>query len=288
MAELTPSFKRRRLDKATSTLSKPFKSPLRAPVGKHGEDGTHPTTADHTINKTESADSKSKENIIVQEQQSQSPSKNPTPIRRTAAVSKPFNHQTPNSTIASTPIRKHKPTSLSSPSSDPVLAPLNSQHSRLLSQLSTLRQELDTARQALKIEEAGRDTELENLVAKWRGAGRLAAEELYAGARDRVNRMGGVRAWKENMEEGRKRRANWDNDGDSGNVERRNDDEDDGDEIGSAEAGQQKEQEQEDEDGGSDEDDVLFPLQLQLRLPGPEFSPFSSFLYRSAMWILLT
>jgi Swi5-dependent recombination DNA repair protein 1 len=34
------------------------------------------------------------------------------------------------------------------------------------------------------------------LIEKWKGASRQAAEELFGKVRDRVNRMGGPRAWK--------------------------------------------------------------------------------------------
>jgi hypothetical protein len=76
-----------------------------------------------------------------------------------------------------------------------------------------LRQDLDTVEQALKIEQAGQDTELEALIAKWKTVSREAAEELFAGARDRVNRMGGVRAWKERIRNSQKARNAWDSDG---------------------------------------------------------------------------
>lgn len=36
---------------------------------------------------------------------------------------------------------------------------------------------------------------------KWRQAARAAAEEVFAGARDKVNRMGGVGAWRERENE---------------------------------------------------------------------------------------
>lgn len=79
-----------------------------------------------------------------------------------------------------------------------------------------LKQDLDTARQALKIEEKKKGEELEGLIGKWKGAGRLAAEELYVGARQRVDRMGGVGAWREREREGKKRREDWNGGGGGG------------------------------------------------------------------------
>jgi Swi5-dependent recombination DNA repair protein 1 len=43
------------------------------------------------------------------------------------------------------------------------------------------------------------DADLVELCEKWRFASRQAAEELYAQVRERVNRMGGPRAWKESQ-----------------------------------------------------------------------------------------
>lgn len=59
-----------------------------------------------------------------------------------------------------------------------------------------LKQELETVEQAKKIEvdsERKRpgletDAELVELIGKWRGASRTAAEELFGGVSDRVNR----------------------------------------------------------------------------------------------------
>lgn len=82
-------------------------------------------------------------------------------------------------------------------SSSTELTSLQRHHTALLSQLSALRSTLDTHTQALKIESSSRDAELSRLVEVWRSASRAAAEELYGGVRDRVNRMGGVGAWRE-------------------------------------------------------------------------------------------
>ncbi|MCJ1389917.1 hypothetical protein MMC18_002774 [Xylographa bjoerkii] len=57
----------------------------------------------------------------------------------------------------------------------------------------------------LKIESSAKDAELTRLIALWRLAARQAAEEIFAGVRDRVNRMGGVGAWREREREGRER-----------------------------------------------------------------------------------
>lgn len=99
-----------------------------------------------------------------------------------------------------------------------------------------MKEELETAEQARKIERESRkrdpdgemDGELVELIEKWRGASRLAAEELFGKVRDRVNRyviclqcfqgrwtnggdrMGGPRAWKEMQKKQREFQKSWD------------------------------------------------------------------------------
>ena len=53
------------------------------------------------------------------------------------------------------------------------------------------------------------DADLEVLIERWRAASRAAAEELFASTRDRVNRMGGVGAWREREKEQREWRTKW-------------------------------------------------------------------------------
>ncbi|ROV95008.1 hypothetical protein VMCG_08331 [Cytospora schulzeri] len=63
--------------------------------------------------------------------------------------------------------------------------------------------QLETIQQARKIEDASErrhpggpvDQELRDLIAKWKGAGRVAADELFEMVRERVDSSGGARAW---------------------------------------------------------------------------------------------
>ena len=50
---------------------------------------------------------------------------------------------------------------------------------------------------------------MNRLVEKWRDTSRAAAEEVFAGTRDRINRMGGVGAWNERQREQRHWRPSW-------------------------------------------------------------------------------
>jgi len=111
---------------------------------------------------------------------------------------------------SSSPIRRPLSLLSSSPrgsAKDPEYLSLQQQHSALVLQLSKLKQSLDTAQQALKIQSSSTDAELEVLIRKWQLASREAAEELFAGAKDRVNRMGGVGAWRERSQ---KQTQGWD------------------------------------------------------------------------------
>jgi hypothetical protein len=79
---------------------------------------------------------------------------------------------------------------------DPDIAALVKAQRQLENQLRELKEELDIAEQARRIEADSEkknpsgavDEELTQLTVKWRTASRQAAEELFTGARDRVNR----------------------------------------------------------------------------------------------------
>jgi hypothetical protein len=169
--------KRRRLNDRDSALSKPFKSPLKA--------------ADRSVEDSERPVDTSKDQHRENNQ---------------AAIT---NSSRPNTQTTTTPGRKPTQNQLSpgNPKNDPQFFTLQKQHSALLLQLSKLRQSLDTAQQALKIASSSTDTELETLITKWKLASREAAEEVFRGAKDRVNRMGGVGAWRERS---RKKPEGWD------------------------------------------------------------------------------
>jgi hypothetical protein len=185
--------KRRRLDESNSVLSKPFKSPVikkkQAP-DDYAAQPTPPSKAT-TIDQPPSSPPKL----------SSSPGL-PTLRRPTATYSSLSSPTRP------TPSRQ-RPTSLIHATKDPTYVALQKQHSALLLELSHLRTTLDTAQQAVKISTSATDAELEALIHKWRTASREAAEELFRGARDRVNKMGGVGAWRERS---RQQQGGWGDD----------------------------------------------------------------------------
>ncbi|KAH8432253.1 putative DNA repair protein Dds20/Mei5 [Aspergillus melleus] len=189
--------KRRRAEHATSALSKPFKSPLRRPAQTtEAKDASSPTITKHissSAHQIKEAHSAEK----IQEQPATS-----TTIASNAPINSPSSSTLSPLGLGS---RKRKnPASYLTPTKKPVLldpeiTELQKQQRALQSRLSALRSELDTAQQALRVESSDKDTELEKLIAKWKTASQDAAEEVFAGAQERVARLGGMKAWKEQM-----------------------------------------------------------------------------------------
>lgn len=113
------------------------------------------------------------------------------------------------------------------------LSLLRKEESRLLSQTSKLKLELDQIKQARGLETSERDAELLALIGVWRSASQQAAEELYGAMRDKVNALGGMKRWSE-MEKERRENvfSNWDTEEDTARKEGKlEDDEVDEDEI---------------------------------------------------------
>ncbi|RAO67886.1 uncharacterized protein BHQ10_003898 [Talaromyces amestolkiae] len=178
----TPSSqaKRRRLDNAASTLSRPFKSPL--PKSAQRKEPADPDTPSSATTNSDS----------TKEQQTPTHSHKP-------AIPK----------VPSKPSLNIKTTI---PESDPEIRYLRRKQLTLQSQLTSLRTELDIAQQALRIESSSRDDELRALKLKWRGISQRAAEELFETAKDKIARIGGVTAWKESERQRVKRMLVWEDD----------------------------------------------------------------------------
>ncbi|BCR86635.1 putative DNA repair protein Dds20/Mei5 [Aspergillus chevalieri] len=195
MASVNMSAKRRRLENATSTLTKPFKSPLRRPVqasetnNQKVDDKSSATTSPHST--------------TTEKGESNTPAATSTPLptkTTTIPTTTPGpTFQTRKRKTTTTGINTITPTKKSPILLDPELSTLQKHYRTLQSRLATLRTDLDTSQQALRIESSDRDTELESLIAKWRAISQDAAEEVFAGAQERVARMGGMGAWREQM-----------------------------------------------------------------------------------------
>lgn len=169
------SHRKRRRFNASSTLSKPFKSPLRTRDAPSQQPSSTPDDITTPKDEPESASSPLTSNVDTD------PFVSPRDAARPQKVL--------NSTKTTMPKR--------SPLADRELLDLQKQQRFLQSRLVTLQNDLDNARQALRIESASRDAELEGLIIKWRLVSQEAADEVFAGALERVSRVGGMAAWRE-------------------------------------------------------------------------------------------
>jgi Swi5-dependent recombination DNA repair protein 1 len=176
-----PATKRQRTDAASYALLKPFRSPMKttsAPVTIKTpvpvlQDSSDPAQAgeDDATKQIEPAKS------LLQ--------CSATPLR-TKATRNPFS----------------SPISSTAPKADPDIAALIKTQRQLEKQLRELKEEVDTVEQARRIEAESEkkdpngaiDWELKQLILTWRAASRQAAEELFTGARDRINRYAVTRA----------------------------------------------------------------------------------------------
>ncbi|OCL04835.1 hypothetical protein AOQ84DRAFT_345638 [Glonium stellatum] len=166
----TPAAKRRRLDNATRTLHKPFKSPFRTPLKPQiTEDSSN------TSNTPDNADNDFS-----------------APIQPAAT---PIRSLSTHRIVSASAIRGKTSTAGTRPSA--------------ASTLISLRTDIQTLAQAHRLATSTTDADLEVLIERWRAASRAAAEELFASTRDRVNRMGGVGAWREREKEQREWRVKW-------------------------------------------------------------------------------
>jgi hypothetical protein len=144
-----PPLKRRRLD---SALHKPFKSPLKTPLGDSASSSTNGLRLPLA-----------------------------SPLAKTMPVV-PIAHDKENS------------------------AALKSRA------ITSTRRDIETLNQALSILDTAasdRDGGLQLLISKWQQAARLAAEEVFEMAQTKIDRNGGVRAWRQQERDQREQRRTW-------------------------------------------------------------------------------
>ena len=166
----TPAAKRRRLDTVSQTLSRPFRSPFKSPLIKSTAEPTTSTTGG---------------TVATSEVDVQHVSSTPTRAKPAVTPRSPRPRPRPRPSQYISGIRS---TTRSSLASDPEVASLMKSQRSLEQQLAAMRTEVDTLRQAYKIESTDSDAELETLITKWKTASRKAAEVVYIDVRDRVNR----------------------------------------------------------------------------------------------------
>ncbi|KAF2638405.1 hypothetical protein P280DRAFT_520415 [Massarina eburnea CBS 473.64] len=179
----TPQAKRRRLDEASKTLHKPFKSPFRTPF------------------KTPAS--------------SEPPSSDPLEISTPAlnlapTVSTSLTTPTPDVTSASRVTNVAKPLLPHAHLSTPTRSVIKKTPSKpsMTREIMKVRNEIQILSQAYALATSDKEEDMVGLIDMWRTASRAAAEEVFATTRDRVNRMGGVGAWKDREKEQIEWRAN--------------------------------------------------------------------------------
>lgn len=199
----TPAAKRRRVDAANATLRKPFHSPLLRRQPAAGESSTPGSTS-----KTPEANSGKRSFEEVYSPSSPSAAKQPQPARP-ARLQENLRRSRPASPLKG-PIAPPAPQATqrkissqvdaqASPGDDNPFLTLAHAH-RTAGRDAIVRdldRRLDIARQAGEIEAASErsrpgeavDQELRDLVVKWRGAGRVAAEELFETVKERVDKL---------------------------------------------------------------------------------------------------
>ncbi|KAJ5184485.1 hypothetical protein N7491_007650 [Penicillium cf. griseofulvum] len=200
-----PSNKRRRVNAATA-LSKPFKSPLHRPEPRNTDDTPSKSAASRTPDDTK------------------------FPATLTTAEPETMSNP-PSPTATSVSPRRRRTLQLFPPSpfqtSDPEVLELEKQYRSIKAKVDAVIAKLETATQARDLETNPRYIEIPTLITKWRLASQDAADEVFVGAKERVNRMGGLAAWKEQtkrnatrweFDEERREREHIDEDGGDDNL----------------------------------------------------------------------
>ncbi|KAH6643067.1 hypothetical protein C7974DRAFT_328920 [Boeremia exigua] len=197
----TPQAKRRRLNDATSTLKKPFKSPFRTPLRPNI--GSDPPSSDPP---DISSPAKSVSYATPLTTSHKAPSV-PTQPLADAVATTPASLQTRFVKLHASQHNGSTPLNLIPKKTAPRKKPSKPSLTRELMQL---RNEIQILSQAHALAVSAKDENLQILIDRWRAASRAAAEELFGSTRDRVNRMGGVGAWKEREREAKERTMKWD------------------------------------------------------------------------------
>lgn len=214
----TPAAKRRRVDAANATLRKPFQSPLLLRRQPDAEDNNTPGSSSGTPE----PNSRKRSSQEVYSPSSPSVAKQPQAARPTqpgAANSRAYgisasSPKLPSALASPRAVAKRKISSgplnksgaaAAGPGGDddnPFLALARAHGTAAAGRdrdaiVKDLERRLETVRQAGEIEAASErrrpgepvDQELRDLVAKWRGVGRVAAEELFETVKERVDKL---------------------------------------------------------------------------------------------------
>lgn len=220
----TPLAKRRRLDDPQSVLRKPFRSPFKTPVrpaSKPDEESVSQSPVAHTS-------SSQGETANSSPTSSPAPPDSSTPSASTTRTGIPKSTPKAPSNLGVSPInvRKLAP-------EDPVAKEIRAEEQKqrkIARQIANVKSDIDTYEQALAISNSTKDHELEELIQKWREASRAAADEVFPTVRDRVNKMGGVGAWREKEQRQREWKSGFDAAEEEPDLDDSEDDDEDEDE----------------------------------------------------------
>lgn len=200
----TPAAKRRRVDAANATLRKPFHSPLlKRQPGAGGSSTPGPSKTPET-----NANKRSLEEVYSpsspsapRQPQAARPTRPPRNLHHARPASPLKLSSAPKAPPATKPKTQGRGEAQAGPSGgddNPFLALARAHRTAGRDAIvRDLDRRLDTARQAGEIEAASErsrpggpvDQELRDLVVKWRGAGQLAAEELFETVKERVDKL---------------------------------------------------------------------------------------------------
>ncbi|KAF6833398.1 DNA repair protein dds20 mei5 [Colletotrichum plurivorum] len=201
----TPA-KRRRIDTANETLRKPFKSPgvVR---------GRNLDTARGTGQKSTPAEPTNSAQDVVD------PTSTPAATRQSSALltpakqlskpaHRPFSTPRPRRGVSQFPLRTTTPLANRLPrKTGPLTTPTGIRVAREVEGREEIIRQAERIRGRGEASGAGTeetDQELVVLIDKWRAASRQAAEEVFEASRDRVQSMGGMRAWRRTRMEERR------------------------------------------------------------------------------------
>ncbi|KAF2721351.1 hypothetical protein K431DRAFT_247335 [Polychaeton citri CBS 116435] len=185
MSAATP-FKRRRLNDAAATLKKPFVSPMRSsakqeqktplqPTLRHPDIPYAPSTLAHSF-----TPAPNQQNTISDKSEARTGQHDTTP---------PYPRS--QTTTLSTKFARH------SARKDPAERELSRLITHLELEAKRLCNDIDILAQAEKLRTGNTDADLEELRQKWKKAAQDASEEVFGSVKERVNRMGGVRVWRQ-------------------------------------------------------------------------------------------
>jgi Swi5-dependent recombination DNA repair protein 1 len=178
--------KRRRLNNASNTLTRPFVSPLKPADSANANNTTTPTKSRRS-------------NVPVNTNTPYVPSTLARTIN--AATSRTPHKPQSNPASAHTPIRNSvRKNAYSTPFAkrlDPAEQALQRDITAIELQIKSVRNDIDLLNQAAKYSGDATDHDLEELAVKWKLASQSAAEEIFGTVKERVNRMGGVQAWRD-------------------------------------------------------------------------------------------